>query len=361
MKKKATWIIVENVNVSSTSTSTSKVVSFGGGGGNESWSTGPKKGSTGSTLNNPSSSSSTIPNRIEEAVRLVEWQTVSKSDIVRGEALVISRDQVVAAFVRLSEEITLILAHETGAEMEQTLKGMAKDCRDMLFVNLGPRIQWAYNAQKIAATIDPLLVGTRASFYGKKNADTTRQNHLRKFLLASRIMSNYYYNNSLFESPNLVNYANSIDMNVRDSFEETMDILEQTEQIGNDTLDEADLCLPIGIMLICDGQILHSSLCAQDNRDLYKALICWQVPSPNLVGNVDGSDLYSNSFPFYSCVDRHNGCRVEMSYFAINDPNIVLEPRVVSVVSKNNVIIARMLVSQHDSVFGSGHLDPYGL
>ncbi len=58
----------------------------------------------------------------------------------------------------------------------------------------------------------------------------------------------------------------SSEVQQHEGWAETVDLVEQSAELGNDTLDEADLCLPVGVALLPQGAVLHSSLCAEDLR-----------------------------------------------------------------------------------------------
>ncbi|GBG31688.1 Hypothetical Protein FCC1311_079132 [Hondaea fermentalgiana] len=275
--------------------------------------------------------------------RPVELAATRRADC----AQVLVKDDVVVVFCAVNNDLTLAVrsALAADARFPALLKGAAQDARDALLVRLGPPSRWMNHAPWIRAVVDPLVFDVFVPFFHPLALRAPLTNRI--FSILSRV-----YADVVFDAPSFVDLEHA---DARTDIEEAMDLVDQHVEAHNDTFDEADLCLGVGSLVLANGALVHSSLCAADVHDVYRTL------------TIEG-DLFHRSCPtrrvinLYAAVDRDTGARIPT--FAAQRPgsDCVLEPRVLAVVAFEGMILARVLVSLQPSVLApSGHLDPYGL
>mmetsp|Transcript_10427 Transcript_10427/g.19475 ORF Transcript_10427/g.19475 Transcript_10427/m.19475 type:complete len:488 (-) Transcript_10427:1484-2947(-) len=280
------------------------------------------------------------------ALQMVSLQTVgTKTNLI-------CKDQIMVAYVSMDTRYVLAIVAPNAVEVSRVFKRAAEEARGMLFAINGPNIaEWCSQYRLVESTIRPLLYRSYDCFFQKSGCidvpDMLRWNNL---------FARFYPEEHLFESTNL----DTTDEYALDSVEEMMDLLEEISQIGNDTLDEADLCLPVGIALVVNGNVVHSSFCKYDLADVYRLLLVMDIPQE---GNVDESGLFCKIITMFSCVNRENGARVSTNEFHSSAQHVyTLEQRVLAVLAlSRDLILVKVMLSQHSSPEGSGHIDPYGL
>mmetsp|Transcript_22661 Transcript_22661/g.44460 ORF Transcript_22661/g.44460 Transcript_22661/m.44460 type:complete len:756 (+) Transcript_22661:349-2616(+) len=289
------------------------------------------------------------------------WQTVRRADC----AQVVVKDDVIVSFCAVDDELTLAVRSALAADVHAPalLKGAVQDTRDLLLLRMGLPQNWVNYPTKIHRTVESILFDPLVPFFHP----LAQQDILadRIFAIVSRL-----YADIVFLGPNLAPRFST----ARIMVEEALDLLDHSSEQFNDTLDESDLCLSVGVAAFVRGSVVHSSLSASDLHDVHRLIQAEGdlFTSPNHVKryNSGEADRYEDgvlcptlrrTVRIYASVDRETGARLPTFTALQRGSDCMLEPRVLAVVASQSVVLARVLVTQHHSTDYSGHLDPYGI
>jgi len=214
----------------------------------------------------------------------------------------------------------------------------AEDLKDCIIGFFGEMDNWSASAVRLKEIIQRFLFTWREGMAGNT---------------AQVILSSYRISDDLALFNVFVpNFLSNIQ-----HVEDCMDLVEQTMETANDTLDEADLCLPVGVILFVDGCAVHSSLCHEDMREIFNMFHCLGVWDRVLQNPYPGTMTFS----VHACIERRSGMRIPNRCFTESQDKYALENRIVALVWSRSVLMVRVLISQHFEIDGSNHLDPFGL
>jgi len=219
------------------------------------------------------------------------------------------------------------------------LKETATDCRDLILMLQGTasdKSSWLRNYLVIRNIVKPLLLSPKLLL--KTSALT---NPLASTVLLRRIQPQLEFTGLNMNFPWRF-------INEWESLETAMDILEGSYMSGNDTFDEAALCLTVGSVLLVHGVPVHASLPPDDVR------LAMLLVSQNRHENSAGLQVIIK--PIYVATSLKNGTRDE--YLAKDS---VMENRILVAVVLDHVCILKQMVSQELDSSTSGHVDPFGL
>ncbi len=239
--------------------------------------------------------------------------------------------------LNLCRDYSLVLLCKRD-ELDGVVEETAQQVVDLLWILNGPHIDdWIENSSVLKKTIESMTA-------------SDKDDVLTFHVYLSRVVGSQ----GLFWNPNLggAGIMSEKEMRSRETIEDVLDCVEECVSNGNDTFDESDLCLCVGIAFVMNGNIVHSSLGHDDLRDAF--LLLASV-------NFGQQSVYSKIMQVYSSCVRATGARYPWKEYKGENTEVVLEKRIAVITAFRGLVFIKIMSSLHPDATSSGHLDPYGI